>query len=168
MLTSLSEGRGLGGIGVIWRRDLDVCVVHSTSSDRICSVRLRDACSGSTLTVIGVYLPCQDLGTELYCSCLTELEKLVYESKHLGPTAVLGDFNGHLGDLGGPKENGSTNSHGLLLHQHIIKSDLYVASLVEDAYGPAHTYHSGETKTIIDYIMLDVGAASLMKSCGTL
>ena len=28
--------------------------------------------------------------------------------------------------------------------------------------------HSGETKTTIDYIMLDIGAASLMKSCGTL
>ena len=64
-LTSSSEGRGYGGVGIIWRRDLDVSVVHATTSDRLCSIRLAHQSSGSTLTVIGVYLPCQDLGIDI-------------------------------------------------------------------------------------------------------
>ena len=159
-LTCCSEGRGFGGVGIIWRRDLDATVVHATTSDRICSIRLTHQSSRSTLTVIGVYLPCQDLGMDLFCSCLTELEQLVCESKQLGPTVVLGDFNAHLGNLGGPKGSGNTNVQGLLLHQHIVSSDLFVASLSEIAYGPSHTFQSGDTKTTIDYIMLDVCAAS--------
>lgn len=54
-LTSWSDGRGFGGIGVIWRRDLDVSVVHATTSDRICSIRMAHRTSNSTLSVIGVY-----------------------------------------------------------------------------------------------------------------
>ena len=170
-LTSSSEGRGYGGVGIIWRRDLDVSVVHATTSDRLCSIRLAHQSSGSTLTAIGVYHPCQDLGIDLYRSCLTELEQLVCESMQLGPIAVMGDFNAHLGNLGGPKGEGSPNQQGLLLQEQIIKNDLFVASLSELAHGPHHTFQSGDVRTIIDYIiMLDVNAASLMviMSCGTL
>jgi len=66
-LTSRSEGRGLGGVDIIWHQDLDVNVVHATTSDRICGIRLSDKSSRSTLTVIGVYLPCHDLGTRTNC-----------------------------------------------------------------------------------------------------
>ena len=34
--------------------------------------------------------------------------------------------------------------------------------------GPSYTYQSGEIKTTIDYVTLDIGAASLMESCGTI
>ncbi len=106
-LTSRSEGRGLGGVGIIWRQDLDVSVIHATTSDHICSIRLSDESSGSTLTVVGVYLPCQDLGMDLYRGCLSDLERLVCESRQLGPTVVMGDFNAHLGSLGGLKGCGN-------------------------------------------------------------
>lgn len=144
-------------------------MVHATASDCICSIRLTHHSSRSTLTVIGVYLPCQDLGTDLYRSCLIDLEQLVYESKQLGPTTILGDFNTHLGCLGGPKGSGNPNSQGILLQRHnIVESDLFVASLSEMAYGPSHTYQSGDTRITIDYIMLDVSSASPLVSCGTL
>ena len=39
-LTSCSIGRGFGGVGIIWQCDLDATVVHATTSDRICSIRL--------------------------------------------------------------------------------------------------------------------------------
>lgn len=80
------------------------------------------------VTVIRVYLPYEDLGMDLFRSCLTELEQLVCKSKQLGPTVVLGDFNTHLGKLGSPRGNGNTNFQGLLF-QYIIKSDPFVASL---------------------------------------
>ena len=50
----------------------------------------------------------------------------------------------------------------------IIKSDLFVAFLSDIAYDPPHTFQSGDIRTNIDYIMLDVSAASLLESCGTL
>ena len=110
------DGRGCGGIGIIWRKDLDVTIVHITTSDRICSIRLAHKRSEMILTVIGVYLPCQDLGMDLYHTCLTELEELVMESKQMGPTMVLGDFNSHLGSLGGPRGRGNINAQGYYLH----------------------------------------------------
>ena len=70
--------------------------------------------------------------------------------------------------IGGPKGEGSPNQQGLLLQEQIIKNDLFVASLSEVAHGPHHTFQSGDVRTIIDYIMLDVNAVSLMVSCGTL
>ena len=147
---------------------MDASVVHATTTDRIYSIRLTHPSSRSTLTVIEVYLPCQDLGIILYRNRLTELEQLIYESKQLGPTVVMVDFNAHLGSLGGPKAIGTPNHQGLLLQQHIIKSDLFIASLSDIAYGPPHTFQSGDTRTTIDYIMLDVSAASLLESFGTL
>ena len=80
----------------------------------------------------------------------------------------MGNFNTHLGNLGGPNGNGNPNHQGLLLHQHVVKSDLYIATLAENAFGPGYTYSSGDTKTTIDYIMLDIDAASLLESCCTI
>ena len=142
--------------------------MHATTSDRICSIRLAEKGSGSTLTVIGVYLPCQDLGIDLYCSCLTDLEQLIFESRQLGRSVVMGDFNAHLGSLGGPKGSGNPNQQGFLLHQLVTRSDLYVATLADNASGPSYTYASGETKTTIDYILLNIDAASLTEGCDTL
>ena len=164
-LTSSSDGRGLGGVGVIWRRDLDISVVHATTSDRIFCIKVTHQSSNLILSVIGVYLPCQDLGIDLYRNCLTELEQLVMESKRMGPTIVMGDFNAH---LGGPRGEGSPNYQGYLLQQHILKCDVFVASQSEYAFGPSHTFQRGDIRTTIDYIMMDISAASLLESCGTL
>ena len=60
---------------------------------------------------------------DLYRNCLTELELLVVELKQMGSTIIMGDFNAHLGSLGGPRGNGSPNFQGYLLQQHIIKCD---------------------------------------------
>ena len=49
------------------------------------------------MSVIGVYLPCLDLGVDCYQEHMKELERVVSESRLLGPVTVLGDFNAHLG-----------------------------------------------------------------------
>ena len=167
-LTSSSDGRGLGGVGIIWRRDLNVSVVHASTSDRICCIRMTHQSSNLILSLIGVYLPCQDLGIDLYRNCLTELEQLVIESKRMGPTVVMGDFNAHLGSLGGPRGCSNPNFQGYLLQQHILKCDVFAASQSEYAFGPTHTFQRGDVRTTIDYILMDVNAASLLESCGTL
>ena len=57
---------------------------------------------------------------DLYRNCVTELELLVVESKQMGPTIIMGDFNAHLGSLGGLRGNGSPNFQGYLLRQHSV------------------------------------------------
>lgn len=46
----------------------------------------------SLMSVIGVYLPCLDLGVDCYREHLLELERVVSEARLLGPVTVLGDF----------------------------------------------------------------------------
>ena len=55
------------------------------------------------LTILGVYLPCADAGIDKYAQVLCELERLVTEGQEKGPVIGGGDFNAHLGSLGGVK-----------------------------------------------------------------
>ena len=49
--------------------------------------------------IIGVYLPCADLGMdyirESEIATLAELEKVISDSTNLGPVVIAGDFNLH-------------------------------------------------------------------------
>ena len=68
-------GRGCGGVGVIWHRSLDATPISNIESDRICRIRIRENDgSDSFLMVIGVYLPCLNLGIEYFQEQLVELE----------------------------------------------------------------------------------------------
>ena len=58
---------------------------------------------------------------------------------------VLGDFNAHLGRMGGERD--------------------WVGSL---SSGPEHTYISGNTCSVIDYVFADIYATSLVNRCRTL
>ena len=165
-LASTSDyARGCGGVGVIWRRSLCCTTISSSVSDRVCGIRIKRKNSQQFLSVIAVYLPCADLGADYYRECLVELERITEESKQLGPTIIMGDFNAHLGTLGGPRGCGDPNSQGVLLHELLQRCDLFVASLSNHAKGPDYTFWRGDTHTTVDYVLMDVGAASIMSSC---
>ena len=51
----------------------------------------------------------------------------------MGPIVVAGDFNAHLGQLGGPRDMGESNQQGVLLDLVLRRCDLYVASLADFA-----------------------------------
>ena len=77
------------------------------------------------------------------------------ESKELGPTIVIGDFSAHLGSLGGPRGRDNPSPHGVLLYDLLCRCDLHAASLASHASGPEWTFCRGETRTTVDYILLD-------------
>ena len=165
-LTSTSEStRGCGGVGVIWRRNLCCTTISGSDSDRMCGIRIKTKNSQAVLSIIAVYLPCADLGPDYYRECLMELERITEDSKQLGPTVIMGDFNAHLGTLGGPKGCGDPNSQGVLLHELLRRSGLFVASLSNHAEGPDYTFWRGDTHTTDDYVLMDVDVASIMSSC---
>ena len=88
--------RGCGGVGLMWKKDLDAVPIPSISSDIICGLRIKlQRHATSEITVLGVYLPCSDMGMECYSEHLVELENLISESERLGPIVIIGDFNAH-------------------------------------------------------------------------
>ena len=148
-LTSSSDyTRGCGGVGVIWRRNLSSACI----SDRICGIRIKIMNSQKFLTIIAVYRPCADLGADYFRECIVELECIAEESKQMGPTIIMGDFNTHLGALGGPRGRGNPNSQGVLLHDLLQRCDLCAMSLSNHTKGPDYTFWRGarDTRTTVD------------------
>ena len=93
---------------------------------------------------------------------------MVLESQQWGPVFVAGDFNAHLGPMRGPRAHKSPNVQGVLLGEVLDRCKLHAASLAEAASGPNYTYLSGNSKTIVDYILADVEASSCIESCEVL
>ena len=118
----------------------------------------------SMMSVIGVYLPCLEQGVDSYREHLVELERIVCELRLLGSVPILGDFNAHLGGENCP---GDQNLQGVLLQAVLERCELSTVSQGALASGPVYTYSSGEVRTTMDYILLDVNAASMMNSCRT-
>ena len=168
-LNECSErGRGYGGIGFLWRKTVGASPIAQLDSDRVGGIRVALGKGvGSVLSVIGVYLPCNDQGLDVYKEHLVELEQIVSDSLLLGPVVVVGDFNAHLGSLGGPRGVGDMNVQGVILYELMIRCDLSVASLGSAALGEMYTYSRGECRTTVDYVLVDVKAASMMTSCVT-
>ena len=118
----------------------------------------------SAVSVIGVYLPCLNQGLDCYREHLVELERVISDSQLLGSVVVLGDFNAHLGEV---RCNAVQNLQGLLLQEVLERCALSAVSQGALASGPGYTFCSGDVRTTVDYILMDVGAASMMASCST-
>ena len=162
-LTDIAEGgRGYGGIGLLWHKNITAIPISGINSDRICGIRFTvDDGARSMMSVIGVYLPCLEQGVDCYREHLVELERIVCESRLLGSVAVLGDFNTHLGGENCP---GNQNLQGALLQAVLERCELSAVSQVALASGTVYTYCSGEVRTTVDYILMDVGAACMVDS----
>lgn len=152
-------GRGCGGIGLLWHKSIEATPISGISSDRICGIRMTmDDGDSSLMSVIGVYLPCLDLGVDCYREHLVELESVVSEARLLGPVTVLGDFNAHL-------EVGKQKLQGVLLQEVMDRCELSAVSMGAMASGPAYTFCGGEVTSTVDFVLMDVEAASMISPC---
>ena len=160
--------RGCGGVGIMWKKTIDATPITSINSDRICGIHVKLPQSGGTnLSVISVYLPCSDTGMEHYSEHLIELERVISEQQRHGPIIIMGDFNAHLGTLGGVRGIGQPNQQGLLLQQLITRCDLYVLSLASLSQGPQYTFHNSELQTTVDYILVSHNTTEHIAKCFT-
>ena len=118
--------RGCGGVGILWRKTLDATPISCISSDQISGICLKlTSPEPAEFTILGVYLPCAGQGLETYCEHLIELERLVSEGQRLGPVLIAGDFNAHLGPLGGTRGQDNPNQEGIILKQLLDRCELY-------------------------------------------
>ena len=85
------------------------------------------------MLVIGVYLPCLNLGVDCYKEHIKELEKVISESQLLGPVTVLGDFDAHLGGC-----ECQQNMQGMLLQEILGRCELSTVS--EGVLAPGPTF----------------------------
>ena len=82
-----------GGVGLMWRKDMNVTPISLISSDRICGLCVKSPQPGAVdITIIGVYLPCSDMGMECYSEYLIELERIISEHQQHGP--MVGNHGG--------------------------------------------------------------------------
>ena len=73
-----------------------------------------------------------------------------------------GDFNAHLGLLGGVKGVGEPNQQGILISEILDRCEMFVPSLSSIATGPNYTHwKSPNIRTTIDYN----AAAFLVQDC---
>ena len=68
---------------------------------------------------------------------------------------------------GGENCPGDQNLQGVLLWAVLERCELSAISQGTLPSGPVYTYCSGEARTTLDYILMDVSAASIMDSCCT-
>jgi hypothetical protein len=87
------------------------------------------------------------MGMERYTEHLIELERVISEHQNYGPVVIMGDFNAHLGVLGGVRGIGEPNQQGILLHQLITRCNLYAVSLSSLSQNSA-------SQTTVDYIRI--------------
>ena len=152
----------------MWKKTINATPITSIASDRICGIHLKlPQCGGINLTVFGVYLPCLETGMEHYSEHLIELEQVISEQQHHGPIIIMGDFNAHLGTLGGVRGTGQPNQQGLLLQQLIIHCNLCVLSLTSLSQGPQYTFHNNVLQTPVDYILVCHNTTEHIMKCFT-
>ena len=70
---------------------------------------------------------------------------------------------------GGPgRGGGDTNIQGVIVNDMIGRCNLNAISLGSAAVGPCYTYASGDTRSIVDYILADEEATNMLHQCRTL
>ena len=155
-LTEERDGsRGCGGIGLLWHKSVAATPISGITSDKICGIRcMMDDEENSLMSVIGVYLPCLDLGVDCYLRHMQELERIVSESRLLGPVTVLGDFNAHLG--GWECMRVEHAMQGVLLQEMLERCELSAVSKRVLASEPGYTYCNGDVKITVDCILMNV------------
>lgn len=58
---------------------------------------------GNIFTVIGTYMPCGSGSSSDFNEELNVIEAIICAQDKKGPVMITGDFNAHLGPLGGPQ-----------------------------------------------------------------
>ena len=110
----------------------------------------RDRACAPIITDMDLHLGCLPSLSRLGGWALSRLAGWVGVGVH-SSGIVAGDFNAHLGPMWGPRAHKSPNVQGVLLGEVLDRCKLH--ALLRPW---VNTYLSGNSKTIVDYILADV------------
>ena len=119
-------------------------------------VSANSAPNDKTIFIIGVYLPTSSAPLNSYETCLCILEDIILQLQDRGTIIIAGDFNAHIGSLGGPRSFSMTNSRNRLLWDSLKNLDFLSVNSQSLARGPVETCYAqeGKIRTTTDYIFL--------------
>jgi exonuclease III len=152
--------RGCGGVGLLWRKSLEITPLVNVISDRFCALQLQTS-SGVRITVFAVYLPTSSYSDDEFLSYLAGLQAQVSEFDKLGPVIICGDFNTHLCSQENPSH------HSVHVNNFVDLHSLYIISQSSIRSGPDHTYYSGSITSTLDYFIGSASLSSSILSCFT-
>ena len=100
--------------------------MENLGNDRILVIRVE--AEDRNFYVVAVYLPSSNQSIKMYWSCLDVLEDASNQLDDADSLFVLGDFNAHIGNYGGPRSLPNVNERGWLLISFMERMSLRTAS----------------------------------------
>ena len=150
---------GCGGVGVIWKKSLQVSPITNVQSDRLCAIRISLS-ESLCVNVICAYLPSSDHCNDDFRTYVNDLASLISALESSGPTIILGDLNAHLNDA-------IPDIRAQILLDVIHNYDLCIMSLSSISTGPGYTFFSGNSRTTLDYILANTCISHRIAKCYT-
>ena len=160
--------RGKGGIGFIWRRQLDKDIekLENVGNDRIIAIKITTS-KGLVLFIVAVYLPSTNSSIVEFRNTLDAMVDVIDQFYDQGIVIVMGDFNCHIGKSGGPRSLDAVNDRGCDLAKMIERQCLISVNSQDLCAGSIGTYFAecGSVQTTTDHILMRKDSVHLVKSC---
>ena len=163
-LDSLNR-RGKGGVGFLWRRILDknITFLEELGNDRIIVLKVNLSLH-NTLFIVVLYLPTSNESINIFKAYLGTLDEILCSLEHDGTVMIVGDFNTHIGNLGGPRCLSRINGQGTYLDECLEKYDFVSINSQSFCQGAIATFYAvkGLVTTTVDHIFIQQSALSLV------
>lgn len=150
----IGDCRKGGGVGLLWRRDMQWQSVESDCVDHMWA--LGDVLGRPTAVCVAymaVGSKQHDANTQL-ADCIHRDAKVMAADRQI---IIVGDFNGHINEL-----DGFTDQNGQLMLQMSDKMELVVANLEPRCCGKV-TWCARGSATCIDYTLVSAGLNTLLR-----
>ena len=156
--------RGQGGVAIMWRKELSgVSVIDNILHDRICGLRIQDA-RGTTLVILSVYMPAVGAHDDL-SDVLDDVSNIIDNLDEDVVPILCGDFNGDMGNMGGPRGLDPPTRAGRLVADFMYKHNMIATNMLDVCEGPIHTFESHNGSSCIDYVMIPSFMENAVVSC---
>ena len=158
--------RGSGGVAIYWRKNMSgVSPLLSITHDRVCGIRIQTE-SNTIINVLSVYMlavgSCDDHST-----AFDELSYILESLEDGAVNLVIGDFNGDIGHMGGPRGSSEPTRAGRVVIDFMDRYDFRAANLLYNASGSVRTFECHNGTPTIDYALIPEAYCSKIVKCHT-
>ena len=158
------KGRGQGGVALFWDKKITcITAVSDVILDRACAIRLQTQ-TGCIIYFVSIYLPAQGSRETLEAS-LDEVTEVIESREPQAHVVLLGDFNGDVGNAGGPRASRNPTPRGSKVMEFFNRHDLTTVNMQEFTDGPVDTYEGQVNGSTLDYIAVPSSLLPAVTSC---
>ena len=156
--------RGQGGVAIFWRKNLPgFTKVSNIIHDRACVLRFQPL-GGDVYFFISMYLPAQGCDDDLPVA-LDEVSEIIETCEAGSKIILLGDFNGDVGSLGGPRGIRDATARGRYIMNFLNRHAFIAVNMQALTSGPVDTFVCHNGQSTIDYITVPAYMANEVRIC---